>query len=81
MRTVQRVARAVRTTLQPDGIVVTQFNGAPAGQTVFHLHVHILPRWEGQSAGAHAAGKMADIAELRATAEKIGAAMEDQGRA
>jgi len=42
--TVQRVAQAVDAALQPDGIVVTQFNGAPAGQTVFHTHVHIKMR-------------------------------------
>ena len=44
----QRVAKAVRAALRPDGIVVTQFNGAPAGQTVFHLHVHVIPRYDGQ---------------------------------
>src|SRR5689334_16801456 len=38
---VQRVARAVKSALKPDGIVVTQFNGAPAGQTIYHLHFHI----------------------------------------
>ena len=47
MQDVQRVARAVVAALKPDGVVVTQFNGAPAGQTVFHLHVHIIPRHEG----------------------------------
>ena len=72
MATVQRVARAVRTALNPDGIVITQFNGAPAGQTIFHLHVHILPRWEGAALGRHGVG-MADVAELRALAEKIAA--------
>ena len=39
---VQRVARAVRAALAPDWIVITQFNGAPAGQSVFHLHAHVL---------------------------------------
>ena len=72
MATVQRVARAVRAALNPDGIVITQFNGAPAGQTIFHLHVHILPRWEGAALGRHGVG-MADVAELRGLAEKIGA--------
>eukprot|EP01035_Chromulina_nebulosa_P057609 gene57609-78924_t len=47
----QRTSRAVRAALTPDGIVVTQFNGAPAGQTIFHLHFHIIPRWEGVSLG------------------------------
>ena len=40
---VQRLARATRAALQPDGMAITQFNGAPAGQTVFHLHFHIIP--------------------------------------
>ena len=70
---VQRVARAVRAALQPDGLTVTQFNGAPAGQTVFHLHVHIIPRWEGVPLGRHASGGMADMAELKALAEQIAA--------
>ena len=54
---VQRVAKAVRAALEPDGIVITQFNGAPAGQTVFHLHVHIIPRWEGRGAGPSRVGR------------------------
>jgi histidine triad (HIT) family protein len=72
---VQRLARAVRKALVPDGIVVTQFNGAPAGQTVFHLHSHVIPRWEGQTLGRHAGG-MADIAELKSTADMIRAALD-----
>jgi histidine triad (HIT) family protein len=70
---VQRVARAVRAALNPDGIVVTQFNGATAGQTVYHLHFHIIPRWEGVPLGRHAAGGMADPADLKALAEQIAA--------
>jgi len=70
---VQRVTRAVRAALEPDGIVVTQFNGATAGQTIFHLHFHIIPRWEGVALGRHASGGMADMAELKALAEKIAA--------
>ena len=72
MQGVQRVARAVRAALNPDGIVVTQFNGAQAGQTVYHLHVHIIPRWEGVELGRHGAG-MADPDELKALAGKIAA--------
>ena len=68
---VQRVAKAVRAALEPDGIVVTQFNGAPAGQTVFHLHVHIIPRWEGVPMGRHGAGGPADADELKALAHRI----------
>src|SRR3546814_5200591 len=60
---VQRVTRAVRAALKPDGIVVTQFNGTTAGQTIFHLHFHIIPRWEGVAVARHASGAMADVAE------------------
>jgi len=73
---VQRVARAVRAALQPDGIVVTQFNGAPAGQTIFHLHFHIIPRWEGQALGRHGAGGMADAGELGLLAKQIAAQID-----
>ena len=70
---VQRVARAVQAALSPDGLVVTQFNGAAAGQTVFHLHFHIIPRWEGEAVARHAGGRMADMAELNALAAQIAA--------
>lgn len=69
--TVQRVTRAVRSALKPDGIVVTQFNGAPAGQTIFHLHFHIIPRWDGVPLGRHGGGAMADREELAALAHQI----------
>jgi len=71
--TVQRVTRAVRAALKPDGIVVTQFNGAPAGQTIYHLHFHIIPRWEGVPLGRHAGGGMADATELEELARQISA--------
>jgi histidine triad (HIT) family protein len=70
MVTTQRVARAVRAALQPDGIMVSQFNGAAAGQTIFHLHFHIIPRWTDVPLGRHGGG-MADAAELRALASQI----------
>ena len=69
---VQKVTRAVRDALDPDGIVVSQFNGAPAGQTIFHLHFHVLPRWNGQAPGPHGHGQ-ADPAELNALARQIAA--------
>jgi histidine triad (HIT) family protein len=70
----QKVARAVQTALKPDGIVVTQFNGAAAGQTVFHLHFHVIPRYEGVPLGRHGA-EMADVEELKATAALIADAL------
>ncbi|WAJ36317.1 HIT family protein [Pseudomonas sp. GOM7] len=63
MAAVQKVARALVDELQPAGVQVAQFNGAPAGQTVFHLHMHVIPRFEGEGLGIHAANK-ADPAEL-----------------
>ena len=54
--TVQRVSRAVEKAFAPEGIRVAQFNGAEAGQTVFHLHVHIIPCYKGETLNAHAGG-------------------------
>ncbi|WP_435607815.1 HIT family protein [Pseudomonas knackmussii] len=63
MGVVQRLTRVIVDELNPDGVQVAQFNGAPAGQTVFHIHMHIVPRYAGQGLGIHAAQK-ADPAEL-----------------
>ena len=71
----QTVARGVRKALNPDGIVITQFNGAPADQSVFHLHFHIIPRFEGEALRPHGAGGMADMGELQKTAQAIAAAV------
>lgn len=71
---VQKTARAVEAALKPDGLKVVQFNGAPAGQTVFHLHVHVIPVRDGQPLARHGGG-MADMEELRALAAQIAAAV------
>ena len=70
---VQRLVRAVRAALKPDGIMVSQFNGAASGQTIYHLHFHIIPRWAGQPLKPHGGGQMADAAELAALARQIAA--------
>jgi histidine triad (HIT) family protein len=71
---VQRIARAVRAALNPDGIMMFQLNGAPSGQTVFHLHFHIVPRWDGEAPLArHGGGAMTDLDELKALAAQIAA--------
>jgi histidine triad (HIT) family protein len=75
MTAVQKLARGAVAALKPDGVVITQFNGAPAGQTVFHLHVHVIPRWEGEALGRHGGG-MADMDELKTLAGQIRAAIE-----
>lgn len=49
-RSTQIVGRALMAALQPDGLNIVQNNGAAAGQVVFHYHVHLIPRWEGDRA-------------------------------
>jgi histidine triad (HIT) family protein len=74
MRTVRKVANAVKAAFAAQGILVKQYNESAAGQTVFHLHVHILPRHTGIELRPHA-GKMADPAVLAKHAEMIRAAL------
>ena len=71
---VQKVANAVKQATGADGIRLAQFNEAPAGQTVFHLHFHVIPVYEGIPLGAHGGGKAED-AELAALARDIAAAL------
>lgn len=75
MAGVQKVAKALAEELQPDGIQVAQFNGAPAGQTVFHLHMHVIPRYNGGELAAHASGK-ADPAELAKLQARLSARLQ-----
>ncbi len=72
---VQRLTKAVVKALQPDGVTVTQFNGEDAGQTIFHLHFHIIPRYAGVRLAGHGHGNKADIAELQQIAEQISRAL------
>jgi histidine triad (HIT) family protein len=68
---VQVISKAVQKAFNPDGIIVTQFNGAAAGQTVFHTHFHIIPRYTDTALAGHGEAKMADLAELKALAAQI----------
>ena len=70
MAVVQKLAPKIAEAVGADDVLIQQFNGPAAGQTVFHLHVHIVPRKEGVPLKPHA-GKMGDQAKLAATAEKI----------
>ena len=70
MATTQKVARAVDKALSPDGILLKQYNRAAAGQSVFHVHFHIVPRWEDMPLAPH--GKvMVEASRLEPIAAKI----------
>lgn len=75
MTAVHRLTKAAVKVLKPDGITVTQFNGEDAGQTIFHLHVHIIPRYAGVRLAGHGHGNRANIAELQTLAAEIAAAL------
>ncbi len=53
MHTGQLVARTVRDVFQADGVTLMQFNGPEAGQTVFHFHLHVIPRYAGKPLRKH----------------------------
>ena len=72
---VQRVAKAVDAALKPDGIVTLNYNGAPAGQTVFHTHIHVIPRYEGEAMAGHGSAKMGNMTEPSTLAELIRAVL------
>jgi len=74
METTQKIAKAVKGALKPTGVLIAQLNGAAAGQTVFHLHFHVIPREEGLDLKLHAR-EMADLDELQQIADKIKAAL------
>lgn len=67
------VARAAMTALGADGVMIQQFNEAPAGQEVFHLHMHVLPRWEGGR--LRPPGQKGDTDRIAGIAEKLRAAL------
>jgi len=74
IRTGQRMALAVRRAFHPDGITLLQFNGAEAGQTVFHFHLHVVPRYAGQPLRSHGRG-FADPAVLAGQAAQLRTAL------
>jgi len=70
----RRLAHALKRALTPDGIGVHQLNGAAAGQTVFHYHMHLIPRKHGDPIAVH--GRTAgDPARLAENARRITAAL------
>ncbi|MGA8170154.1 MAG: HIT family protein [Methylocystis sp.] len=73
IKRVQHVAKAVRTAFGADGLTLQQFNESAGGQVIFHLHFHVLPRWDGVP--LRPPGTMGDNEKLRAQAEQIKAAL------
>jgi len=70
------LAEALRAVFEPDGLSVIQLNGAAAGQTVFHYHMHLIPRWFGQPLHIHGRRK-AERARLDTQAATVRAALLD----
>lgn len=75
-RAAQRVAVALQATVEPDGLNVVQNNGFAAGQTVFHYHIHLIPRWEGDRALGLWHPRPGNQGELQVLAERIRQAMD-----
>lgn len=73
--TVHKLAPIIRDAMGSNGIMVQQFNEAAAGQMVFHIHFHIIPRWQDVALKPHS-GEMEDPDILVANAKKIIAALE-----
>ena len=71
---VQRVAVAAKAAFAADGIQIIQYNEAAGGQSVFHLHFHVIPRHDGVGLRAHA-GAMEKPDVLAANAAKLRAAL------
>ena len=76
MSTVQRIASAVNKVVRPEGINLLQANGPGAKQSVFHLHMHVIPRYADDGAGMNWKMKPGDMDAIGELAEQIVAAME-----
>jgi len=73
---VQRLARAVEKTVSPDGINILQANGPGAAQSVFHLHMHVVPRKNGDELSMNWGIRPDDMAEIEALAADIRANLD-----
>ena len=69
----QIVAKAVKKGMKAEGLTIQQFSEAAGGQVVFHIHVHIMPRWDGVPLRPHT-GQMAPQEDLKKFAAQIRAA-------
>ncbi|MCB1431167.1 MAG: HIT family protein [Alphaproteobacteria bacterium] len=75
MAVVQKLAQAAKRAFDAEGVLIKQFNEQAAGQTIYHLHFHVLPRKEGTELRPHT-GKMADHALLARHAEMVRNALQ-----
>ncbi len=73
-KTTAKMARTVKKAFDADGVTIQQFNESAGGQVVFHLHVHIIPRFEGEKMKPHT-GAMEDRETIATNADKIRAAL------
>ncbi|MBZ9975355.1 HIT family protein [Mesorhizobium sp. BR-1-1-10] len=71
---VQKVARAVKKAFDADGVTIIQFNEPASGQTVYHLHVHVIPRFDGIPLKPHS-GEIEKPEVLAENARRIKAAL------
>jgi histidine triad (HIT) family protein len=71
---VQKIAIAAKVAFEADGVQIVQFNEAPAGQSVFHLHFHVIPRFDGIPLKPHT-GTMENNDVLAANAAKLKSAL------
>ena len=74
-RTAQKIAKAAMTALRPAGVNLVQANGPAAGQSVPHLHIHIMPRVKGDDINVNWQQKPGDMAAIKAVYEKLKAAL------
>lgn len=75
MVTTRRVARGVETALKPHGMNIVQANGPGAAQSVFHLHIHVVPRAKDDGIKMNWGIRPGNMDEIKAIAEKIKAAL------
>jgi len=78
IKVVQQVAAAIRSAFQPAGVTIAQLNGSVAGQSVLHIHFHVIPHYEGQLLKGIARAK-ADHAVLAKHADRIRKVMSGLG--
>ncbi len=75
LATAARVARAVKAAYSPEGITLYQANGIAAGQTVFHFHIHVVPRYRGDGLKLVWHSRQPAPEQLEASAAKIRASL------